>query len=61
NEGLNGFYQSAVQEAGIQPLSRPEVEITEVPDPSANEGQLVFQVEVDVRPEIELPEYAGLE
>jgi trigger factor len=61
NEGLNGFYQNAVQEAGIQPLSRPEVEITEVPDPSATEGQLVFQVEVDVRPEIELPEYAGLE
>ena len=61
NEGLNGFYQNAVQEAGIQPLSRPEVEITEVPDPSATEGQLVFQVEVDIRPEIELPEYAGLE
>jgi trigger factor len=61
NEGLNGFYQDAVQEAGILPLSRPEVEITEVPDPSATEGQLVFQVEVDIRPEIELPEYAGLE
>jgi trigger factor len=61
NEGLNGFYQDAVQEAGIQPLSRPEVEITEVPDPSATEGQLVFQVEIDIRPEIELPEYAGLE
>jgi trigger factor len=61
NEGLNGFYQNAVQESGIRPLSRPEVEITEVPDPAATEGQLSFHVEVDIRPEIELPEYSGLE
>ena len=61
NDGLNGFYQSAVQETKIRPLSRPEVEITEVPDPSAQDGQLLFTVELDVRPEIELPEYSGLE
>ncbi len=61
NEGLNGFYQSAVQETGIHPLSRPEVEITEVPDPAALEGQLVFTVELDIRPEIELPDYSGIE
>ena len=61
NEGLNGFYQNAVQETQIRPLSRPEVEITEVPDPSAQDGQLLFTVELDVRPEIELPEYSGLE
>ncbi len=60
NEGLNGWYQSAVQETGIRPLSRPEVEITEVPDPSATDGELKFHAEVDVRPEIELPDYAGL-
>lgn len=61
NEGLNGFYQAAVQETGIRPLSRPEVEISEVPDPTSNEGQLVFNVELDIRPEIELPDYAGIE
>ncbi|MEO5779286.1 MULTISPECIES: trigger factor [Arthrobacter] len=60
NEGLNGWYQAAVQETGIRPLSRPEVEITEVPDPSATDGELKFHAEVDVRPEIELPDYAGL-
>ncbi|WP_211878764.1 trigger factor [Pseudarthrobacter albicanus] len=60
NEGLNGWYQAAVQETGIRPLSRPEVEITEVPDPSATEGELKFHAEVDVRPEIELPDYAGI-
>ncbi|WP_026549203.1 trigger factor [Arthrobacter sp. Br18] len=61
NDGLNGFYQSAVQEAGIRPLSRPEVEITEVPDPSAESGQLLFTVELDVRPDIDLPDYSGIE
>jgi len=60
NEGLNGWYQAAVQETGIRPLSRPEVEITEVPDPSATEGELKFHAEVDVRPEIELPDYSGI-
>jgi trigger factor len=61
NEGLNNWYQSAVQETGIHPLSRPEVEITEVPDPAATDGELKFHVEVDVRPEIELPDYSGIE
>ncbi|MDJ0357000.1 trigger factor [Paenarthrobacter sp. PH39-S1] len=61
NDGLNGWYQAAVEEAGIHPLSRPEVEITEVPDPSATDGELKFHVEVDVRPEIELPDYSGIE
>jgi len=60
NDGLNGWYQAAVQESGIRPLSRPEVEITEVPDPSATDGGLKFAAEVDVRPEIELPDYAGI-
>lgn len=60
NDGLNGWYQAAVQETGVRPLSRPEVEITEVPDPSSTDGELKFQVEVDVRPEVELPDYAGI-
>jgi trigger factor len=60
NDGLNGWYQAAVQESGIRPLSRPEVEITEVPDPSATDGGLKFAAEVDIRPEIELPDYAGI-
>ncbi|MEW1821775.1 trigger factor [Arthrobacter sp. NPDC080031] len=60
NDGLNGWYQAAVQEAGLRPLSRPEVEITEVPDPSSTDGELKFQVEIDVRPEVELPDYAGI-
>lgn len=61
NSGLNGWYQEAVVENKLIPLSRPEVEITEVPDPTSNDGVVKFHVELDVRPEIELPDYAGLE
>ncbi|ALE92301.1 trigger factor [Arthrobacter alpinus] len=61
NEGLNGWYQEAVVENKLSPLSRPEVEITEVPDPTATDGELKFHVELDIRPEIELPEYEGIE
>ncbi|WP_426996035.1 trigger factor [Pseudarthrobacter sp. N5] len=60
NDGLNGWYQAAVQESGIRPLSRPEVEITEVPDPTSTDGELKFHAEVDIRPEVELPDYAGI-
>ncbi|GAA1178577.1 trigger factor [Nesterenkonia xinjiangensis] len=61
NDGLNEFYQQGLAEAEISPLSRPEVEIEEIPDPKTNEGVLKFTGELDVKPEVELPDYAGLE
>ena len=61
NSGLNGWYQEAVVENKLIPLSRPEVEITEVPDPSGTDGVVKFHVELDIRPEIELPDYEGIE
>lgn len=61
NSGLNGWYQEAVIENKLVPLSRPEVEITEVPDPTGTDGVVKFHVELDIRPEIELPNYEGIE
>ena len=61
NSGLNGWYQDAVVENKLIPLSRPEVEITEVPDPTATDGVVKFHVELDIRPEIKLPSYEGIE
>ncbi|GAA3695048.1 trigger factor [Zhihengliuella alba] len=62
NESLNGLYQKAMTENDLVPLSRPEVEVNELPGlEEAAEGQLSFAVEVDVRPTVELPDYAGLE
>ena len=59
NDALPRFYGQAVEENKIRPLGQPEVDVTEVP---AEEGQdLKFTIEVDVRPELELPDYEGIE
>ncbi|MWB97349.1 trigger factor [Agromyces seonyuensis] len=61
NEGLDGFYQAAVAEAGVRPLGRPAADIVEWPNEADFSGDLLLAIEVDVRPEIELPKYDGLE
>src|SRR4051794_3723700 len=59
NNALPGFYAQAVEETEVRPLGQPEVDVTEVPDPSKG-GELKFTAEVDVRPELALPELEGL-
>ena len=62
NDALPDFYQQAAAEAEIKPVGRPEVEITEVPGLDGSEdGNLLFTVEQDVRPEIELPDFSAYE
>lgn len=61
NDGLQEFYQAGLAEAEITPLSRPEVEVEEIPDVKTNDGVLKFSGEIDIKPEIELPDYAGIE
>ncbi|PZR55298.1 trigger factor [Xylanimonas oleitrophica] len=55
NDALSGFYGQAASEQNLRPLGQPSVEVTEIPA-KAGEGQLKFVAEVEVRPEIELPE-----
>ncbi|MGZ4599050.1 MAG: trigger factor [Oryzihumus sp.] len=58
NDALPKFYGQAVEENKVRPLGQPELDVTEVP---AEDGQeLKFTIEVDVRPEITLPDYEGL-
>ncbi|WP_106506225.1 trigger factor [Brachybacterium timonense] len=62
NDALPDLYQKAATEAEIKPVGRPEVEITEVPGlDGKDEGDLIFTVEQDVRPEIDLPDFSALE
>ncbi|MFD5429699.1 trigger factor [Streptomyces sp. NPDC127084] len=57
NDALPKFYTEAVNEAEINPLGQPEVDITELKDGET----LNFTAEVDVRPVIEIPDYSGIE
>ncbi|WP_267713536.1 trigger factor [Streptomyces sp. CoH17] len=57
NDALPKFYTDAVNEAELNPLGQPEVDITELKDGET----LNFTAEVDVRPSIEIPDYSGIE
>ena len=57
NDALPRLYTSALQENELQTLSQPEIDITRLDDGES----LEFTAEVDVRPEITVPSYDGLE
>ena len=57
NDALPKLYGEAVRENNLDILGHPEIEVTQF----ADGDQLAFTAEVDVRPEIELPAYEGLE
>lgn len=62
NNKLSDFYREAMTEAGRVPMLQPEIEITELPNVTGEQGgQLVFTAEVTVRPEIEIPELSEME
>ena len=55
-DAVPGRYTEAVTSSEVRPLGQPEIEIT-----SKEYGQdLTFTAEVDIRPEIELPDLEGL-
>ncbi len=57
NEVVPQKYVEALQENSLVPLAQPEIEVTRFED---NET-LEFTAEVDIKPEITVPDYAGLE
>ena len=56
NDALPARYSQAVAETEVKPLGQPDIEVTKLED---NE-QLEFTAEVDVRPEIALPDLSAL-
>jgi trigger factor len=60
NDGLPGFYRQAVTEANLRPLGQPEIEVTSLAALTEADGGLSFTAQVEVRPELDLPEIASL-
>jgi trigger factor len=56
NEALPQLYFQALEENQIQALSQPDIEVVSFEDG----GEFAFAAEVDVRPDIEVPEYEGI-
>ncbi|NYD42577.1 trigger factor [Nocardioides panaciterrulae] len=57
NDVLPQKYIEALQENSLTPLAQPDIEVTKFED----NATLEFTAEVDVRPEVEIPAYDGLE
>ena len=57
NEILPQKYVEALQENSLEPVAQPEIEVTRLEDNEA----LEFTAEVEVKPEITLPDYEGIE
>lgn len=55
SEGLDGFYREAVTANEIRIVGRPSAEVIEWPSDKDFSGDLKVEVEVDVRPEFDLP------
>ncbi|MFD6161525.1 trigger factor [Nocardia sp. NPDC060256] len=56
NDVLPGRYSEAVTAADVKVIGQPEIEITKIEDGE----ELAFTAEVDVRPELTLPDYETL-
>ena len=57
NDALPKLYFQALQENDITPMSQPELDLAEFKDGA----QLSFTAELDVKPQITLPDYTGVE
>ncbi|MCD2198043.1 trigger factor [Actinomycetospora endophytica] len=56
NTAVPEKYGEAVSEAQVTPLGQPDIEVTSIDDGD----KIAFTAEVDVRPEIELPDYSAI-
>jgi trigger factor len=56
-DALPRAYSDAVRENEVRALGQPEIELTKLDDGES----IAFTAEVDVRPEVRLPEYDGLD
>ncbi|MDO4887991.1 MAG: trigger factor [Actinomycetaceae bacterium] len=60
NKSLDGYYGQAVASNDLHPMSRPQVDVTQAPVEKGDTSDLVFEVTVDVRPEIIIPDPSGV-
>ncbi|MGY1551863.1 trigger factor [Microbacterium sp. A588] len=57
NESLDKFFREAANEHKLRVVGRPSADITQWPNEKDFSGDLLVDVEVDVRPEIEVPAF----
>ena len=61
NDALNDYYAQALGENELSPLAQPELDVQSQPSTENREADVKLTITVTVRPEIELPNYEGIE
>ena len=61
NDALNDYYAQALGENDLSPLAQPELDVQSQPTTEDREADIKLTITVTVRPEIELPNYEGIE
>lgn len=57
-ESVQDATQQVLEERGLRPAGQPKVDVKQLPE---NEHDLEFSLEVELLPEIEMPDFAGLQ
>ncbi len=60
NDGLDTFYRDALASEKLRPLDTPQADIKSAPDAKEPTRELVVELEVEVEPEFEMPNYKGI-
>lgn len=60
NDGLDRIYRDAVEQNNLRVLGQPKADIKQTPDENTWLGDLIVEIEVEVRPEIKLGDYKNL-
>jgi len=60
NDRLDRIYREAVEQNNLRVLGQPKADIKKTPDENTWDGDLVVEIEVEVRPEIKLIDYKNL-
>lgn len=60
NDALDSLYRQAIESNELRVLGQPQADIKKTPDENTWDGDLVVEIEVEVRPEIKLIDYKGL-
>ncbi|CAB4958051.1 unannotated protein [freshwater metagenome] len=60
NDGLDSLYRAAIESEKLRPIGQPQADVKSAPDEQTFKGNLVVEIEVEVRPELKLPAYRGL-
>ena len=60
NDGLDSLYRLAIESEKLRPIGQPQADVKSTPDEQTFKGNLVVEIEVEVRPELKLPAYRGL-